>query len=467
MTVEAVILAAGEGARMRSTLPKALHTVGGRAMLAHVIDAVNALKPAKIHVVVGHRGEQVKSSLALDAPLNDKINWVTQKEQLGTGHAVMQAMPAVDRAATLLLLYGDTPLISAATLQRLVATATDGDEGEGGLALLTATVPDPSGLGRIVRDRHGEVVRIVEEKDASDAQKQIRECNAGFIAAPAGVVETALAQLDNDNAQKEFYLTDIVAGASAAGVKIAACQPAAVEEILGVNTHADLARAERIFQAAQARRLLDQGVCLRDPARLDVRGHCEFGADCVVDVNVILEGEVVVGEGCRIGAGAVIRNSRIGAGSVIDANCVIDNAVVGARCQIGPFARLRPQSELDSEVHIGNFVEVKKSRIGRGSKANHLSYLGDSTLGRGVNIGAGVITCNYDGADKHHTRIGDDVFVGSNSQLVAPLAIGDGATIGAGSTITEDVAAEALAVGRARQKTVDGWTRPLKRRDGK
>ncbi len=466
MTVEAVILAAGEGARMRSTLPKALHTVGGRAMLAHVIDAVNALKPAKIHVVVGHRGEQVKASLASDAPLNDKINWVTQKEQLGTGHAVMQALPAVDRAATLLLLYGDTPLISAATLQRLVAVA-DEDEGEGGLALLTATVPDPAGLGRIVRDRHGEVVRIVEEKDASDAQKQIRECNAGFIAAPAGVVETALAQLDNDNAQKEFYLTDIIAGASAAGVKIAACQPAAVEEILGVNTHADLARAERIFQAAQARRLLEQGVCLRDPARLDVRGRCEFGADCVVDVNVILEGEVVVGEGCRIGAGAVIRNSRIGAGSVIDANCVIDNAVVGARCQIGPFARLRPQAELDSEVHIGNFVEVKKSRIGRGSKANHLSYLGDSTLGRGVNIGAGVITCNYDGADKHHTRIGDDVFVGSNSQLVAPLAIGDGATIGAGSTITEDVAAEALAVGRARQKTVDGWTRPLKRRDGK
>lgn len=469
VNVEAVILAAGEGVRMRSSLPKALHPIGGRPMLARVIDAVDALRPGKIHLVVGHGGERVKAALAAmadDAPRHAALNWVTQAEQLGTGHAVMQALPAIARDASVLLLYGDTPLISAETLVRLVAAGSGGDGNK--LGLLTAEVEDPSGLGRIVRDRGGKVARVVEEKDADDAERQIRECNAGVIAAPAKVIADALARIGNDNAQGEYYLTDIIGHAAAAGVEITACQPAAADEVFGVNTQADLARAERIFQSGQARRLLDAGVCLRDPARFDMRGNCTFGRDCVVDVNVILEGEVMVGDGCFIGAGSVIRHSLIGDGSVIHPHCVLDFAVVGRRCVVGPFARLRPRTLLENDVHIGNFVEVKQSHIGSGSKANHLSYLGDSALGRAVNIGAGVITCNYDGADKHPTRIGDEVFVGSNSQLVAPLTIGDGATIGAGSTITEDVAAQTLAVARARQKTLDGWTRPSKKpREGK
>ncbi len=492
MTLEVIILAAGEGVRMRSSLPKALHTVGGRAMLAHVIAAVSSLAPDKIHVVVGHQGARVRAAIERaveqvdgrdwpddghadeegvgaqptaremidDLNINlDNLHWVTQKKQLGTGHAAMQAMPSVDGAATLLILYGDTPLIGTDTLRSLVAVAAGGDNA---LGLLTATVENPTGLGRIVRDRRGKVVRIVEEKDADHALRKIRECNAGFIAAPAGVVQAGLAKLDDDNAQREFYLTDLVAHAAAAGVEIVARGPGAVEEILGVNSHADLARVERIFQLGQARRLLDQGVRLRDPARFDLRGQCQFGRDCVVDINVILAGRVVVGDGCEIGANAIIRNSRIGARCVIEANCVIDHAVLGARCRVGPFARLRPHARLDDEVRIGNFVEVKNSRIGRGSKANHLSYVGDSALGEGVNVGAGVITCNYDGAEKHRTVIGDDVFIGSNSQLVAPLVIGAGATIGAGSTITEDVAGQTLAVGRARQRNIDGWQRPVK-----
>ena len=317
-----------------------------------------------------------------------------------------------------------------------------------------------AGLGRILRDGRGKVVGIVEEKDADSAERQIRECNTGFMAGPAAVIRAELDKLDNHNAQKEFYLTDIIASAATAGVEITACRADAVEETLGVNSQADLARVERIHQMRQARNLLEQGVRLRDPARFDLRGRCEFGRDCVVDVNVILEGRVIIGDQCVSGANTIIRNSRIDAGGVIKANCVIEDAVIGANCTIGPFARLRPQTELDGGARIGNFVEVKKSRIGRDSKINHLSYVGDSDLGAGVNIGAGVITCNYDGADKHRTVIGNDVFVGSNSQLVAPLVIGDGATIGAGSTITEDVAGKTLAVGRARQIAVDGWVRP-------
>lgn len=480
MILEAIILAAGEGVRMRSTLPKALHSVGGRPMLAHVIEAVTALGPAKIHVVVGDHGEAMKAAVERDLadahcavrdcagdgndPVDkiaiDRINWVTQKKRLGTGHAALQAMPAVDGAATVLLLYGDTPLISAQTLKSLLAAGAQNR----GLGLLTAERENPAGLGRIVRDDRGKVIGIVEEKDADNAHRKIRECNTGFIAGRAALIEAELAKLDNDNAQKEFYLTDIIGHAAAAGVEITDCRPGTVEETLGVNSHADLARVERIYQMNRARNLLEQGVCLRDPSRFDVRGRCEFGRDCVVDVNVILEGYVVIADQCTIGANTIVRNSRIGAGSVIEANCVIEDAVLGARCTIGPFARLRPQTKLGNDARIGNFVEIKKSSIGQGAKVNHLSYLGDSTLGKGVNIGAGVITCNYDGADKHRTVIGDEVFVGSNSQLVAPLTIGDGATIGAGSTITEDVAKGALAIGRARQTTVDGWTRPAARR---
>ena len=468
MTIEAIILAGGEGVRMRSALPKSLHPVGGRAMLMHILDAVAALQPAQIHVVVSaRRGFEVRAAIEDGASrlaeprIAGRIAWAAQDKPRGTGHAASVAMPAVGRAATVLAVYGDTPLIGAATLRRLLDAAAGGRFG-----LLTVNADNPAGaagLGRILRGDGGRVVRIVEEKDATCAQKRIRECNAGFIAAPAEVINAGLSKLGNNNASHEFYLTDLVAHAAAAGVEIAAC-PAAPEETIGVNTQADLARAERIFQTRQARRLLGEGVRLLDPSRFDLRGRCRFGRDCVVDVNVVLEGEVEVGDRCVIGPGSVIRDSRIGAGSVIEAHCVIDHADIGAKCRIGPFARLRPGAQLGIEARVGNFVEIKNSRLGRGSKANHLSYLGDSALGDGVNIGAGVITCNYDGANKHRTDIGDHVFVGSNSQLVAPLSIGDGATIGAGSTITEDVGAQALAVGRARQKTIRNWTRPAKRK---
>ncbi len=459
MTLEVIILAAGEGLRMRASLPKALHSVGGLPMLCHVITAANALAPTRIHVVTGDHGEAMKSAVARDLVHihTNKINWVTQEKRLGTGHAVRQAMPAVDSAAMVLILYGDIPLIRAQTLKSLLAAA-----GKNQLGLLVAMLENPTGLGRIVRERNGAVARIVEEKDANHVQQQIHECNTGFIAAPANIITAALAKLDNNNAQNEFYLTDIIAHAVAAGVEIITCESATIEEILGVNSQADLAGVERIYQMNRAHELLEQGVCLRDPARFDVRGHAQFGRDCVVDINVILEGSVTIGARCVISANSIIRNSSIGADSVVQANCVIEDAIIGARCTIGPFARLRPQTELDSGARIGNFVEIKQSRVGADSKINHLSYIGDSTLGKGVNIGAGVITCNYDGANKHRTFIGDNVFIGSNSQLVAPITIGDAATIGAGSTISKDVAAGTLAIGRARQREIDDWVRPPK-----
>lgn len=463
MTLEAVILAGGEGTRMRSRLPKSLHQIGGAPMLAHILKAAGALAPAKIHLVVARRGgdmvkDAVERGLAAQRAheLLGKICWVTQESPLGTGHAAMQAMPAVDRAATALLLYGDTPLLRAGTLARLVAV-------KNGIGLLTAEVENPSGFGRIVRDAQGKITRIVEHKDADDAQKKIRECNAGCIAGPAHVIADALGKISGDNAQRELYLTDVIGEAAAAGVNITACRPDDIEETVGVNSQLDLACAERIYQLNQARGLLARGVCLRDPARFDLRGSCDFGRDCVVDVNVILEGEVAVGARCRIGAHSIIRNSRIGDDSVIEANCVLDNAEVGANCVIGPFARLRPRAVLEDGARAGNFVEIKNSRLGRGAKANHLSYIGDSEIGGGANIGAGVITCNYDGANKHRSFIGAGVFVGSNSALVAPLRIGDGATIGAGSTITKDVAAAALALGRAKQLAVRDWKRPAKK----
>ncbi|MDA7995033.1 MAG: bifunctional UDP-N-acetylglucosamine diphosphorylase/glucosamine-1-phosphate N-acetyltransferase GlmU [Gammaproteobacteria bacterium] len=463
MTLEAVILAAGEGTRMRSALPKSLHQIGGAPMLAHILKAAGALNPAKIHLVVARRGgdlvkDAVERGLAARRAeeLLGKICWATQESSLGTGHAVMQAMPAVGRESTLLVLYGDTPLLRASTLARLAAV-------KDGVALLTAELENPDGFGRIVRGAGGEIERIIEHKDADAAQKKIRECNAGCMAAPAKVIAEALGGIRPDNAQRELYLTDVVAAAAAAGARITACHPDAIEETIGVNTQADLACAERVFQLEQAREVMARGLCLRDPARFDLRGRFEFGRDCALDINVILEGEISLGARCRIGANSVIRNSSIGDDSVIEANCVLDGAVVGANCVIGPFARLRPRAQLADGARAGNFVEIKNSRVGRGAKANHLSYIGDSEIGAGANIGAGVITCNYDGANKHRSVIGEDVFVGSNSALVAPLRIGDGATIGAGSTITQDVAAADLAVGRARQRAVRGWKRPVKK----
>lgn len=490
MILETIILAAGVGTRMRSSIPKALHKIGGKAMLQHVIEVADSLVPAKIHVVIGAQGERVKSEmeLALDGQtasgmdktsskqcaILDKITWALQPQPLGSGHAALQAMPGVGRDAMLLFLYADTPLIGTQTLKKLLAAV--GDKPVGGtrkrgkpaqnrnrIAVLTAMMENPTGLGRIVRNEQDEIVRIVEEKDATDRQKQLRECNTGFLSGPADVIQHALARLDNNNAQKEFYLTDLIAHATADGGKIVSYRVDDVEQTFGVNSPVDLARTERIFQVRQAHRLLEQGVQVRDPARFDVRGHCEFGGNCEVDINVILEGEVVVGERCRIGANTIIRNSRIGNDSVIEANCVIDDAVIGAKCMIGPFARLRPDTQLDDEIRIGNFVEVKHSHIGTASKISHLSYIGDSKIGQGVNIGAGVITCNYDGVHKQRTVIGDGVFVGANSQLLAPLTIGTGATIGAGSTVTADVADNTLAIARARQTSVDGWVRPDKK----
>ncbi len=467
MNLEIIILAGGQGTRMRSNRPKALHLIGGAPMLHHVITAANALAPQQIHVVVGAHGERVKAALkhAHAGETMPNLNWVAQAAPRGSGHAAQQAMPGVADAAMVLILYSDTPLIGAPTLRSLLAAAHAQSESQS-LALLTARVENPTGLGRIVRDARGKVTGIVEQKDADSAQQQIRECNTGVLAGRADIIKAALARVDNRNAAQEFYLTDVIAHAVAAGVEIATCQPrgaAAVAETIGVNCSLDLMRAERIFQARQARDLLAQGVRLRDAARLDVRGRCQFGRDCEVDINVILEGAVEVGAQCKIGANTIVRDSRIGAGSIIEANCVIEQAVIGARCVIGPFARLRPHTQIAAETRIGNFVEIKQSHIGQGSKINHLSYVGDSELGVGVNIGAGVITCNYDGANKHRTRIGDDVLIGANSQLVAPLVIGDGATIGAGSTITKNVAAKKLALSRARQSTVPGWARPVKK----
>ena len=475
MSLEAIILAAGTGSRMHSSLPKSLHLLGGLPMLAHIAIAAHEVGAAKIHIVVAGDGAAVKSGLstALGGGNNNgggekilaKIDWISQSKPLGTGDAARLALAAVDKSAMVLVLYGDTPLVDAATLEPLIAAQTNAQKNL--LALLTAEYDNPTGLGRIVRDGAGAVMRIIEEKDADAETRKIRECNTGFIAASASLLAAALAKLDNNNAQGEFYLTDVVAHAKAAGADIVACRSAHPQRTVGVNSHAELARAERIYQFAQAEKLLADGVRLRDPARFDVRGRCRFGRDCTVDVNVILEGDVVVGARCSIGAGALIRNSRIGDDCVIEANCVIDDADIGAGCVVGPFARLRPQTRLDANARIGNFVEIKKSRIGQKSKVNHLSYVGDSEVGHAANIGAGVITCNYDGIAKHPTKIGDRVFIGSNSQLVAPLTIGDGATIGAGSTITKDVAAGALAVERAKQIGVADWTRGKDKSDTK
>lgn len=452
--MEVVILAAGQGKRMRSALPKVLQPVAGKAMLAHVLDAVRTLDAARICVVYGHGGETVRERL--DAP---DLVWARQEQQLGTGHAVRQALPCLGNDGVALVLYGDVPLIGAATLRRLVQAA-DG----GRLAVLTAEFDDPTGYGRILRDGQGRVVRIVEQKDASEAERQIREINTGMLVAPIARLRDWLGRIGNDNAQGEFYLTDIIGLAVADGVDIATVQPDAVWETLGVNSKSQLSGLERIFQSNIAARLMDEGVTLIDPARIDVRGELVCGRDVEIDVNCVFEGRVELADGVRVGANCVLRDARIGAGTRIAPFSHIEKTGAGADCSIGPYARTRPGSVLGDGVQIGNFVEIKNSVFAAGAKAGHLAYVGDADVGQRVNIGAGTITCNYDGANKFRTVIEDDAFIGSDSQLVAPVRIGRGATLGAGTTLTKDAPPGQLTVSRTRQHTVPGWKRPEKKR---
>ncbi|WP_417792486.1 bifunctional UDP-N-acetylglucosamine diphosphorylase/glucosamine-1-phosphate N-acetyltransferase GlmU [Stutzerimonas xanthomarina] len=451
MSLDVVILAAGQGTRMRSALPKVLHPVAGQSMLGHVIDTARGLKPKAIHVVIGHGAELVRERLA-----SDDLNFVVQAEQLGTGHAVAQALPALT-AERVLILYGDVPLIEAATLDRLLHKV-----GSQQLALLTVSLDDPTGYGRIVRDERGLVQAIVEHKDASAEQKQISEGNTGILAVPGERLGEWLGRLSNSNAQGEYYLTDVIAMAVADGLTIATEQPQHAMEVQGANDRIQLADLERHYQQRAARHLMAQGVTLRDPARFDLRGEVTVGRDVLIDVNVILEGNVVIEDGVEIGPNCVIRNSTLRRGAVVKANSHLEGAELGEGADCGPFARLRPGAVLGAKAHVGNFVEVKNSHMGEGAKAGHLAYLGDAEIGARTNIGAGTITCNYDGANKFRTVMGEDVFIGSNSSLVAPVNLGDGATTGAGSVITADVPAGSLALGRARQTLIEGWQRPQK-----
>jgi len=452
-----VILAAGMGKRMQSALPKVLHPLAGKPLLAHVVDTGRALGPQTLTVIYGHGGEAVPAALA--AP---DLRFVLQQPQLGTGHAVQQAVPQLDDSVPTLVLYGDVPLTTEATLRRLLAAA-----GPDKLAILTVRLADPTGYGRIVRaggpdDRDGAILRIVEQKDASDAERAISEINTGILVAPTARLKAWLATLSNDNAQGEYYLTDIVARAVADGVPVVAAQPDAAWETLGVNSKVQLAELERIHQRNLAQALLEQGVTLADPARIDIRGTLTCGRDVTIDVGCVFEGAVTLADGARVGAHCVLRDAQIGAAAEIKPFCHIEGAVVGPQAQIGPYARLRPGTELAEQVHVGNFVEIKNSRVAAASKANHLAYVGDADVGARVNIGAGTITCNYDGANKFRTVIEDDAFIGSDTQLVAPVTVGRGATLGAGTTLTRDAPAGKLTVSRAKQVTIDGWQRPVK-----
>lgn len=446
-----VILAAGMGKRMQSALPKVLHPLAGKPLLSHVIDTARALSPSTLCVIYGHGGEIVPQSM--QAP---DLAFAKQEPQLGTGHAVMQAVPHLRDDVPTLILYGDVPLTTQVSLQRLLDSA-----GKEKLAVLTVELDDPTGYGRIVRE-NGNIVGIVEQKDASEDQRAIREVNTGIIVAPTPQLKQWLTTLSNDNAQQEYYLTDIVARAVADGVPVVAAQPSAVWETLGVNSKVQLAQLERIHQENIATALLERGVTLADPSRIDVRGTLVCGRDVSIDVNCVFEGVVEVEDGASIGAHCVIRDARIGKGAQIKPFCHIEGATVGAQSQIGPYARLRPGTELAEDVHIGNFVEVKNSQIAAHSKANHLAYVGDATVGSRVNIGAGTITCNYDGANKFRTVIEDDVFIGSDTQLVAPVTVRKGATLGAGTTLTKDAPEGQLTISRAKQVTVEGWKRPVK-----
>ena len=454
MPLEVIVLAAGQGKRMRSDLPKVLHPIGGRPLLAHVLDAARALEPKKTLVVHGHGAEKVRAAFE-DA----RVEWVLQAEQLGTGHAVQQAMKQASGGGDVLILYGDVPLVTPENLKRLVEAA------KGGLAVMTTEVDDPKGYGRVVRGSEGNVERIVEEKDATTAERKIREINAGFMALSAKRLAGWLGKVGNKNAQKEYYLTDIVTLAVKEGVRVVGVKVDDETEVAGVNSKGELATLERAYQRREAKRLMEAGVSLADPARIDVRGKLECGRDVSIDVNCLFEGRVRLGDGVRIGPNCVIRNVTLGEGTEVLPFSHLDDSEVGARCRLGPFARLRPGSNLAEEVHIGNFVEVKASRLGPQSKANHLSYIGDSEVGSRVNVGAGTITCNYDGVSKNKTVIEDDCFIGSDTTLVAPVRVARGSYIGAGSTITKDTPAGQLTLARGRQVSIPAW-KPKKKEKG-
>ncbi len=453
MSLSVVILAAGKGKRMVSDLPKVLHPVGGRPMLGHAIGVARALGARACHVVYGHGGEHVREAFAAETDLG----WALQAEQLGTGHAVARALPAVADDDVVLVLYGDVPLVRPETLVPLIERARIG-----ALALLSVELPDPTGYGRIVRDAQGRVREIVEEKDASAEIRAIREGNTGILAVRAAALKTWVARLGNDNAQGEYYLTDVIAMAVEDGVAVEPFTCADPLEVAGANDRRQLAELERAYQRREAERLMLNGATLADPARIDVRGAVSTGRDCWIDVGVVFEGTVELGDRVRIGAHCVIRDAVIGDDTEILPFTLVEAAELGPRAQVGPYARLRPGTVLAEDAKVGNFVELKQARVGRGSKINHLSYVGDAELGADVNVGAGTITCNYDGANKHKTVIGDGAFIGSNSALVAPVAIGAGATVGAGSTIAKDVPADSLGLTRAPQKTITDWQRPKK-----
>lgn len=455
MKLDVVILAAGQGSRMRSALPKVLHILGNKPLLGHVLDTARALSPQSIHVVTGHGSEAVRAAFA-----GQPISWVTQAQQLGTGHAVTQTLPGLDPQARALVLYGDVPLVPIGQLQALLA-----DAGDTALGLLTAEPADPAGYGRILRNAQGAVTGIVEHKDASEAERGIREVNTGILTATVADLARWLPKLGNHNRQQEYYLTDIIAMAVQDGVPVVARVTANALEVQGVNDRQQLAEQERCYQRQQANRLMQQGVTLRDPSRFDLRGTLTVGQDVVIDVNVVIEGTVVLGDRASIGPNCILRDCTLGNDVTVHPDCVIEGATLGHAVNIGPFARLRPGTVLADSVRIGNFVETKNARFGADSKANHLSYVGDSEIGSEVNIGAGTITCNYDGANKSTTTIRDGAFIGSNTALVAPVTVGRNATVGAGSTITHDVPDEQLSVARGRQKNIDGWQRPVRKKD--
>ena len=448
-----IILAAGIGKRMQSSLPKVLHALAGVPLLLHVIKTARSLEPHKICIVIGHGGERIKQTIT-----GDDLTWAEQEHQLGTGHAVMQAQPHLDVDGLTLILYGDVPLVKADTLQKLLDISK-----EKYCALLTSTMENPSGYGRILRNAEtNAITRIIEQKDASEEQQKICEINTGIMAIPNRYLHAWLPRIDNKNAQSEYYLTDIIEIAAEEGIAVKSAQPVDFWEIMGVNNKYQLAELERIYQKEKARVLLDQGTTLMDPARIEVRGELTCGSDVYIDINCIFEGTVKLGNGVHVGPHSILRNVTVAAGTHIAPYSLVEDAQIGENCKIGPFARIRPGTKLLDEVHIGNFVEVKNSLIAIGSKANHLSYIGDSEVGERVNIGAGTITCNYDGANKYRTIIEDDVFIGSDTQLIAPVKVSRGSTIGAGSTITRDTPEDALTLSRVKQESVAGWKRPTK-----